>query len=377
MPIYPLHLSGNDLPYEPNLTILSKETTREVPVAVKPNEIPKPLVVEIDARSPQPTTLEKAAQIIRDGGLVAFPTETVYGLGADALSPKAVHRIFDAKGRPCINPVIVHIANESMLASVTTTWKEKAQLLAQAFWPGPLTLVLPKHPDVPDVVTAGGPTVAVRWPKHPVAQGLINASGRPIAAPSANRSSELSPTLAKHVIASLGDQVDMILDGGMCSGGIESTVVDLSCDTPRLLRPGLISLEQLREILGQVEYGQSPSTSEAVLSSPGLLPRHYSPRTPLRLFDSREELMSEVLNDNHLIARKAAIVMGSHQKPSESGISIYCMPTTPDQFAMHLYATLHEADLHAYQEILMEMPPELPQWLAIRDRLMRAATKDT
>src|SRR5437763_8542920 len=225
--------------------------------------------------------IASAADVLRSGGLVAFPTETVYGLGANALDADAVGRIFAAKGRPAANPIIVHVADAAGVGAVVADWPDAAARLAERFWPGPLTLVLPKRDAVPDVVTAGGPTVAVRVPAHPVAHALLRAAGVPVAAPSANRSSELSPTTAGHVLHGLGGRIDLILDAGPCPGGIESTVLDVTNDPPRLLRPGLVTPAQIEAVIGPIQRFGEPAGS--VLRSPGLLAKHYAPRAPLEL----------------------------------------------------------------------------------------------
>ena len=209
-------------------------------------------LLRVDPRSPDPAIVARAAGVLRDGGLVAFPTETVYGLGANALDPNAVERIYSAEGRPAYNPLIVHIADASDAPLIAAEWPERAEMLARAFWPGPLTIVLPKKPNVPDGVTAGLPSVAIRVPAHPVARALLAAARIPVAAPSANRSMMLSPTTAAHVAKSLGDSVDLILDGGPTNVGIESTVIDLTTPTPTLLRPGMISAEAIGRIIGPI-----------------------------------------------------------------------------------------------------------------------------
>src|SRR6476619_3276599 len=216
-------------------------------------------------------------ELIRAGKLVAFPTETVYGLGANALDADAVRRIFEVKGRPATSPLIVHVDSVDMARRVAAKWPETAELLARAYWPGPLTLVLPKNACIPDIVTAGLPTVGVRMPAHPVALDLIRAAGVPVAAPSANRFTELSPTTAEHVRRSLGDAVDCVLDGGPTPVGIESTVISLA-GAPTLLRPGMIPREALEALIGPV---QMAGAMEGAHPSPGMHPRHYAPRTPL------------------------------------------------------------------------------------------------
>ena len=227
------------------------------------------------------TEIEKAAHIIQEGGLVAFPTETVYGLGADALNPMAVASIFEVKQRPQFDPLIVHVADLRQAEILVKRLPSRAVQLAEAFWPGPLTLVLEKAPFVPDLVTASLPTVALRIPDHPLALSLIRESGRPIAAPSANPFGGVSPTTADHVRQSLGDKIGMILDGGPCRVGVESTVLSLVGDTPLLLRPGGISLEELQSLLGEVALAKDGPVPQA----PGQLPSHYAPSTPLWFFE--------------------------------------------------------------------------------------------
>ncbi|MDQ6611671.1 MAG: L-threonylcarbamoyladenylate synthase, partial [Gemmatimonadota bacterium] len=268
-------------------------------------------MIAVDAEAPDPDIIHRAAQILKNGGLVAFPTETVYGLGAHALNAEAVRKIFEAKGRPAWNPLIVHVANADRARALTASWPASAELLANAFWPGPLTLVLPKRDVVPDVVTAGLAAVGVRVPSHGVALALINALDGPIAAPSANRFTELSPTTAQHVQGGLGQRVDMILDGGPCDVGIESTVLDLTTDTPTLLRPGVISHDQIVSVLGRdVRVLQHATDVEGESRlSPGRTERHYAPRADTWLFDAGEfdmvaRSMSEfvVRNDGATVA---------------------------------------------------------------------------
>ncbi|MDW8242070.1 MAG: L-threonylcarbamoyladenylate synthase [Thermogemmata sp.] len=313
-------------------------------------------VWRVDPLQPDPRWLEAAAQLLRQGKLVVFPTETVYGLGANAWDETAVQRIFAVKGRPATNPLIVHIASREQVTEVVVDWPAVAARLAQRFWPGPLTLVLPKHARIPPVVTAGGPTVAVRCPAHPVAQALLQQAGVPVAAPSANRSTEISPTRAEHVLPSLGQLVDAIIDAGPCPGGVESTVVDLTVDPPRLLRPGLITVPMLEEVIGPIGIETSVPALSTPTRSPGLLPRHYAPRTPLRLV-SLEQLAAE------------------QQRLTAEGYrcGILQLPDDPQRAAALLYAQLHQLDAAGYDLLLAPWPPDTWDWHAIRDRLRRAA----
>jgi L-threonylcarbamoyladenylate synthase len=301
----------------------------------------------VDPLQPDPSAIERAAALLRAGRLVAFPTETVYGLGAVARDEYAVKAIFAAKGRPATNPVIVHVADPADVLRVAAAWPATAARLAAAFWPGPLTLVLPKRPDLPDVVTAGGPTVAVRCPDHPVARALVRAAG-PLAAPSANRSTELSPTRAEHVLKGLDGRIDAILDAGPCRAGLESTVVDLT-DGVRVLRPGPVTAAMLAAVVGPVGIGGADG---GLAKSPGLMAKHYSPRTPAVLAADRAEA-------ERLAGATGAVVEWGDD---------------PVAAAATLYATLHDLDDGRYDRIAIVLPPDTPAWAAVRDRLRRAAT---
>jgi L-threonylcarbamoyladenylate synthase len=305
--------------------------------------------------------IARAAEILRAGGLVAFPTETVYGLGANALDPRAVGRIFEVKQRPAASPLIVHVDSREMARELVTDWPDAAGSLACAFWPGPLTLVLPKSPSVPDIVTAGLATVALRQPDHPVAAALIARAGVPIAAPSANRFSTLSPTTAEHVLKSLGGKIDLILDGGPSRLGIESTVVSLAGPRPRLLRPGAISREQIEELVGDIESAAGVDLSGAH-PSPGLHLRHYSPSTPLYLID-QGRLPST--------GRGACLWLFD---PLPAAVAEQ-MPAEAAAYAAVLYETLHRLDEMGLDWIAVERPPEWPEWAAVRDRLERASAR--
>ena len=313
---------------------------------------------------PTQVEIDHAAELMRAGKLVAFPTETVYGLGAHAMDDAAVGRIFEAKGRPNTSPVIVHVSSIEMAKSVVAEWPEQAQQLAEAFWPGPLTLVLTKRPEVPAVVTAGLDTVGVRMPSHPVAQALIKAAQVPIAAPSANRFTQLSPTTAEHVRQGLATRVDYILDGGTCPVGIESTVLSLAGSAPVLLRPGGVSRAQIEAVIGPVS-AQSESVGEAH-PSPGMHARHYSPQTRLLLVCD-----GKVPTDGRGAYLQLSV-------PPERGASkCIAMPTNAAEYASHLYRTLHELDGENYDWIAVDFPVDTPEWEAVRDRLKRAASATT
>jgi L-threonylcarbamoyladenylate synthase len=290
--------------------------------------------------------VERAAALIRAGKLVAFPTETVYGLGANALDAAAVERIFAAKGRPRTSPLIVHVNSVEMARTLASRWPRAAETLAARYWPGPLTLVVPKRPQIPDIVTAGLPTVALRMPAHSLALDLIRAAGVPIAAPSANRFTELSPTAANHVPASLAD---FVLDGGPARVGIESTVLSL-VDAPMLLRPGVIPLTEIEALVGPVQVAVSPESGAH--ASPGMHLRHYRPATPLYLLPAGSPPPE---------GRGAWLRMGRE------------MPGEALAYAAVLYETLHRLDTQQLDWIAVEPPPDAPEWAGVLDRLRRAA----
>ncbi len=291
-------------------------------------------------------TIEQAAALIRGGKLVAFPTETVYGLGANALDEAAVERIFAAKGRPRTSPLIVHVASVEMARALVTDWPAAAETLAQRYWPGPLTMVLPKRTQIPDIVTAGLPTVGLRMPAHPIALKLIEAAGVPIAAPSANRFTELSPTAAGHVPEELADGV---LDGGPARVGIESTVLSLAGE-PVLYRPGVIPLPEIEALIGPVRMASGPV--EVSHASPGMHERHYRPSTPLYMLRPGDPIPR---------GRGALLRIGRE------------MPAGPREYAAALYGTLHRVDAEGYDWIAVEWPPDTPEWAGVLDRLKRAA----
>jgi L-threonylcarbamoyladenylate synthase len=309
-----------------------------------------------------PGEIERGARLLRAGRLVAFPTETVYGLGANALDAEAAGRIYTVKGRPTTSPIIVHVASIEMARSLVASWPENAERLARRFWPGPLTLVLEKLAAIPAIVTANLPTVGLRMPAHPVALALIRAAGVPVAAPSANRFTELSPTTAEHVRRSLGGDVDLILDGGPCEVGIESTVLSLAEAKPVMLRPGGISRTELEAVIGPV--GWAEEVQAGAHPAPGMHPRHYSPRTTLYSTENGK-----------VPDQGRGIYLRHQQAASRDGIVIEQMPLSAADYAAVLYEVLHRADAGNYDWIAVDFPPGTPEWEAVRDRLKRAAAK--
>ena len=310
--------------------------------------------------------IRQAAGMIRRGGVVAFPTETVYGLGADALNPLAVARIFEIKNRPFFDPLIVHIADLNEVSRLVITIPTDAEKLIQRCWPGPLTIVLFKNEEIPDLVTAGLPTVALRMPSHPIALQLIKESGRPVAAPSANPFGYVSPTTAEHVRDQLGDRVDLILDGGPCEVGLESTIVSFSEERPRLLRPGGLPLEEIEAIIGRVELGPD---EEEKPSSPGRLPRHYAPRTPI-VIDGWEKDLGAYQN------KKAGLLAFRQVPGSFPSCDVEVLSPKGDlrEAAVNLFAAIRRLDALNLDVILAESVPEVGLGRAIMDRLRRASS---
>jgi L-threonylcarbamoyladenylate synthase len=342
-------------------------------------------VVPVDPVHPDPAVIADAAARLRAGTLVAFPTETVYGLGANALDADAVARIYAAKGRPAWNPVIAHVPDVAAARALSRAWPASAERLAQAFWPGPLTLVVPKATHVPDVATAGLDAVAVRVPAHPVALALLKAAAVPVAAPSANRFTQVSPTTAQHVVRSLGDRAPLVLDGGPCAVGIESTVVDCTGDDVVILRPGMLGRESLQTALADlgvhVRHGQRGAVSHAAARvafeeaprAPGMADRHYAPQAEVWLFatDARDEIVA-ALTERATDGRPVVALVRTVTFPAPVQGTI--MPNDPDAYARALYAALHEADAVAAGLVLIEAPPaEDAAWEGVRDRLTRAA----
>ncbi|MBX3734184.1 MAG: threonylcarbamoyl-AMP synthase [Verrucomicrobiae bacterium] len=318
--------------------------------------------------------VERSAALLRAGGVVAVPTETVYGLAANASDPAAVSRIYELKGRPGHNPVIVHVASQGMARDCVADWPPLADRLARAFWPGPLTLVLPRAATIPEIVTAGGGTVGIRWPQHPFMQALIRTCGFPLAAPSANLANGISPTNAAHVDKALGQVLPLIVDGGDCNVGIESTVVDATGAHPRILRPGMIHEPAILMAAGTGPPQPGNETADmGPLRSPGQLDRHYAPRARLAVVTWH--------NDAELGARMEALgakpestfILAHHRLPqSLPPERVFLIPDDPEAFGRALYAQLHRCDDAGAGWILVEAPPATPEWAAIADRLRRA-----
>lgn len=311
-----------------------------------------------------PAAINRAADILAAGGIVAFPTETVYGLGANALNAAAVARIFAVKNRPFFDPLIVHVSDIEQARMCCREFPERAQRLADAFWPGPLTMVLPKSDGIPDLVTAGLPTVAVRMPNHPLALKLIRRSGTPVAAPSANPFGALSPTTADHVLRHLAGKIDAVIDGGACTVGVESTIVSLAGDEPLLLRPGGIAAEDIERVVGPLTLEHAHADRPA---APGQLPSHYAPRTPLRLVKSAPRCGGRRTG---LLALQAAPAQHSYE-----AVEVLSPAGDLQEAATSLFAALHRLDALGLDMIVAELCPEEQLGRAINDRLRRAAGK--
>jgi len=312
------------------------------------------------------SAVKEAARIIRRGGIVAFPTETVYGLGADAGNPEAAARIFEAKERPRFDPLIVHVPGKADALALASVFPRTAHRIADAFWPGPLTIVLPKRADrVPDIVTAGLPTVALRSPSHPATRKLLAAAGCPIAAPSANRFGAVSPTTAEAVIEQLDGRIDMVLDGGPCPIGVESTIVLCSGEKSALLRPGGLPLEEIEAVAGPLE---APPAS-LIPQAPGSLPRHYAPRTPLFLVNGADEVP---LEDR---AGAAALLFAKRGISGFSTVKALSEHGDMREAAANLFSALAQLDVAGTSAIYAERAPETGLGRAINDRLKRASAR--
>lgn len=316
--------------------------------------------------------VHEAARRLTAGEVVAVPTETVYGLAANALDPDAVRRIYEIKGRPAHNPIIVHAADLHMARECAAAWPPLADTLAASFWPGPLTLVVPRSSAIPDVVTAGGSTVGVRWPSHPFMRALMQTCGFPLAAPSANPSNQISPTRAEHVARTLHGRVGLIIDGGCAQVGIESTVLDITQHPPRLLRPGMIHAESILAVTGSLLTGQ---TGDATLRSPGLLAKHYAPQARLVIASWENEQQLHAVLQNCGGSPETTHILVHRRIPTAQNAGRVCViPHDPDAFGRALYAELHRCDETGAGLILVEAPPDEPGWSAIHDRLRRAAS---
>lgn len=315
-------------------------------------------------------SVDEAAGLLRDGRLVAIPTETVYGLAANALDRAAVARIYAAKGRPSFNPLIVHVPDQSAARRLAAEWPDAAEALAQAFWPGPLTIVVRKQPSVPPEVTAGGDTVALRAPAQPVARALLDALELPLAAPSANRSNAVSPTSAAHVMQGLGARIDAVLDDGPCAVGIESTVVDVTGDVPRLLRPGGLPIEAIERVVGPLARAEEP-TGGARRASPGMLTRHYAPDVPTELVDPSAFVAA--MSRMPASARVGAVVRTAPRPSDPRVVGWERLGDNPAEFGRRLYASLHRLQDQGATHVLLERVPDAAGWEAVADRLRRAA----
>lgn len=344
-------------------------------------------LIRVDPEAPDPAALAPAAECLRRGGLVAFPTETVYGLGVHALDRAAVRRLFEAKGRPANDPLIVHVDDIGRMQALVRDVPDEARSLAARFWPGPLTLVLRRSERVPDEVTAGLSTVAIRVPAHPVARALLSAAGVPVAAPSANLFSRPSPTRASHVMDDLAGRIDLVVDGGATQVGVESTVVDLSGDVPTILRPGAVSIEMLRELLPCVEHLPADAPSSGGMKSPGLLERHYSPRAPLTVYDGSDGVARLVRDARSSIAQgqRLGIMAADEDRRALADLerhgarpTIVYLGSERDlgTVASRLFAAIRELDASGVDRIFVRgFSGDDGLAVAVRDRLRRAAVK--
>lgn len=327
-------------------------------------------VLHIDPEHPAPEIIAQAIALLANDELVAFPTETVYGLGGHALHEKALAAIFAAKGRPATYPLIAHVADLEGAQALTTRWPNLATELARAFWPGPLTLVLPRAAHVPAALAGGKPSVAVRWPAAPVAEALIRALGAPLAAPSANPFQALSPTEASHVVRGLGEAVPLVLDGGPCRFGLELTVVDLTTSRPTLLRPGALPLGALRAVAPNLVLGSSVAESEAERHSPGQDAVHYAPRALLRLLP-RTEAIAAAQSSTLDGGARAGLVLRGGDPTSDALVRV--LPSDAAGFGRELFSALHALDQLGVGAIYVDAPPEDEAWAAVTDRLSRGA----
>ncbi|MBO8126090.1 MAG: threonylcarbamoyl-AMP synthase [Firmicutes bacterium] len=341
-------------------------------------------IYKVDPWAPDPIVIEEAAGLLASGEVVAFPTETVYGLGANGLDSRAVKKIFAAKGRPADNPLILHIAEPETLHEIVADIPERAQILIRRFWPGPLTMVLPKKPEIPSEVTAGLSTVAVRMPAHPVAKALIAAAGVPVAAPSANISGRPSPTRAEHVWEDLAGKIAAVVDGGQCGIGLESTVIDLSGEVPYLLRPGGITLEQLEAVLGRVEVAGEVAASQTP-KAPGMKYRHYAPKAPLWIVNAETttqtlSLLNRLVEEDLARNEKVAVIASAEtvaalEEKARPGLILRSLGSRnePAVAAQNLFAILREVDKAGADVIYAEAVGTAGIGAAVMNRLYKAA----
>lgn len=338
-----------------------------------------PRVLAVNPQNPEPSVIAEAARVFESGGLVAFPTETVYGLGARGLHAAEVLRIFAAKGRPTGHPLILHADGDAMASTLASVWSSEASALARAFWPGPLTLVVPRAAHVPLEVTGGLESVGIRCPSHPVARALVTAVGEPLAAPSANAHMHVSPSSAEHVVRSLGERVELVLDGGSTDFGIESTVVDLAGPVPRVLRPGAVSLERLRALVPSVVYEDLTVVGDVARASPGLASKHYAPRARVQLVDTSE--VTSAVRDAGAGGPVCAIVWSEETRRAlehtatheKLAVIVTLMPSDAEGYARGLFAALHSVEASGAASVVIERVPDSPEWWAVADRLRRAA----
>jgi L-threonylcarbamoyladenylate synthase len=332
-----------------------------------------PEILSIDTSERFEKTVRRVVSILSSGGVVGLPTETVYGLAADATNETAVRSLFELKGRPDFNPLIVHVDGIEMACRCVQQWPEQAGLIARKIWPGPLTMVLEKSELIPSIVTGGHTTVGIRWPEHAFFRNVIRNCGFPIAAPSANLSNQLSPTLAEHVAKAFGNRISVVVDGGASNVGIESTVVDLTTDPPCILRPGAVQVDVLSRVIGgSVSIF---AESSGVLKSPGLLSKHYSPRTPMILlsWNSMHDLDQQIRECGRIPDRTH--VISYRNIPEKNRFArVWMIPEDPIAYARGIYALMHQCDDQQPSLIVVEAPPSAPEWSAIRDRLSRAVS---
>lgn len=334
---------------------------------------PMARVVIVDPRHPSDEVVADAAGVLKGGGLVGLPTETVYGLGARAFDQGALARVFEAKGRPSHHPLIAHVIDENQARELASVWPEPASRLAVALWPGPLTLVVARASHVPRAVAGGGDSIAVRAPSHAVTRAVIAALGEPVAAPSANRFQGVSPTTAAHVAKALGGAVDLILDAGPCEAGIESTVVDVRGAVARVLRPGAVDLATLRMIVPDVDASEALAGTQEPRVSPGMEARHYAPRAQLLLAGTLEEAL-HIVQTISARGGRAGLIVREPPPATPDAVLVRQLPNQPAQYARLLYRTLHDLDDERVDAIVVHAVPRDQSWWAIADRLRRATT---